>query len=88
MVAMVMLSRPKLPAGGPDIGKFCSPAVSFGSGNCPAAMAAALTASTPLALADRLSAVLSARSSAAWKLKGSACATLARTRINKVRVFM
>jgi hypothetical protein len=47
MRAIVMLSRVKLKAGGPETGKLSMPADSVGSGSRPAAISAERAASTP-----------------------------------------
>jgi hypothetical protein len=49
---IVIPSREKLNAGGPETGKFSTPTVSDGSGSCPAAVAAFRDASRPALLAS------------------------------------
>ncbi len=83
MRAIVMSSRLKVKAGGPEIGKLSMPTDKVGSGSCPAAMADEREASTPAVFARIAGALPAARSSAVLKVIGSAQASEGMAEANR-----
>jgi len=81
--AIVISSRLKVKAGGPEMGKLSIPTDKVGSGSCPAEMADEREASTPAVLACTDGALPAARSNAALNVIGSAKACEGIAEISK-----